>query len=188
MAAPPELPTPRLRLRGWRPSDEPVLDSINRDPEVARYLNRPLGPGVTRAFLAYADAHWAEHGYGIWALESREEPNPGRLLGFAGLGHPDFIPELARRVEIGWRLARSAWGRGLATEAALATRDYATEVAGLRELISIIHPQNRRSQRVAEKLGMVLEGQVMNPVLRIPVDVWQLTLGGEGPNAPSARN
>ena len=70
------------------------------------------------------------------------------------------MPELAHRPEFGWRLARGAWGRGLATEAAGAARDDAFERLGLPELISIIHPENERSRRVATKLGMTIEGEV----------------------------
>ena len=76
--------------------------------------------------------------------------------------------------ELGWRLARSAWGRGLATEAAAAARDDAFERLGLPELISIIHPENERSKRVAVKLGMRMRGEITNPVFGIDVGVWEL--------------
>jgi [ribosomal protein S5]-alanine N-acetyltransferase len=68
-----------------------------------------------------------------------------------------------------------AWGRGLATEAALAARDDALDRLRHPELISIIHPGNQRSQRVATKLGMRIRRQIHNPELAIDVDVWQLT-------------
>jgi hypothetical protein len=77
---------------------------------------------------------------------------------------------------LGWRLARPVWGRGLATEAALACESLARDHLRLNELISIIHPDNRRSQRVAEKLGMAVEGQVEDPVATRPVDIWALDL------------
>jgi len=91
-----------------------------------------------------------------------------------GAAYPTFLPELAARPELGWRLAREAWGRGLAAEAAGAAREDAFARLGLSELISIIHPENRRSRRLAAKLGMVVERQVHNPVLGREVDVWRL--------------
>jgi RimJ/RimL family protein N-acetyltransferase len=169
-----ELQTPRLLLRQWQPGDEVAMAAINSDPEVTRYLNRPVGAAATRAFHAGSVAHWQTHGFGFWALESREPESARRFLGFAGVGHPTFVPELASRVEIGWRLARPAWGRGLATEAARAVRDHVFATLALPELISIIHPDNVRSQRVAEKLGMAISGHVHNPVMGIPVQVWRI--------------
>lgn len=169
-----ELRTARLRLRRWRRDDEPALAAINRDPQVSRYLNRPPpGPALMRSL----EIHWEAYGFGLWALESLEGGATGELLGFAGLSHPTFVPELSAEVEIGWRLAPAAWGRGLATEAASAARAHARERLGLARLISIIHPENVRSQRVAAKLGMSLGRHVHNPVLGIPVEVWELELG-----------
>lgn len=175
-----ELRTPRLLLRRWRAADEAPMAAINRDPEVQRYLNRPITEVALAAFHPTMTGHWEQHGFGPFALESRDAAAdgpgavPGAFLGFAGVAYPSYLPALAGRPEIGWRLARSAWGRGLATEAALAARDHAFGTLGLPELIAIIHPQNARSQSVARKLGMALELQVHNPVLNRVVDVWSL--------------
>jgi RimJ/RimL family protein N-acetyltransferase len=96
-----------------------------------------------------------------------------RFVGFAGFSHPTFIPAVADRPELGWRLARSAWGAGLATEAATAVLRDGFGRLGLSELIAVIHPENERSRRVATKLGMHRERQVHNPVLGREVDIWQ---------------
>jgi RimJ/RimL family protein N-acetyltransferase len=170
-----EILTTRLRLRRWLDADEPVMAAINRDPEVTRYLNRPVDDAATAAFFTHVQAHWAEHGFGLWAVETRESDLAGRFIGFAGIAFPAFLPELASRPELGWRLSRDAWGRGLATEAGAAARDNAFDTLRLPELISIIHPENTRSQRVATKLGMALSQQVHNPVISRDVDVWQLS-------------
>jgi len=85
-----------------------------------------------------------------------------------------FLPELTRRPELGWRLASDTSGRGLATEAAAAARDDAFHRLALSELISIIHPESRRSQRLATKLGMTVQRQIDHPVLDRQVDVWQV--------------
>jgi RimJ/RimL family protein N-acetyltransferase len=148
--------------------------TINADPQVGRYLNNPLDDGSGATVLDRIQAHWARYGFGFLAIEERA-PTVGepQLLGFAGVAYPSFIAELAHRPEIGWRVASAAWGRGYATEAARAALEDARDRLGLDELISIIHPQNTRSRRVAEKLGMTMERQVRNPALGIDIDVWQ---------------
>ncbi|HEU4700928.1 MAG TPA: GNAT family N-acetyltransferase [Conexibacter sp.] len=175
-----ELRTARLVLRRWRPQDEPPMTAINRDPEVQRYLNRPVGEAALAAFLPSVREHWERHGFGLYAVESREPAERRQLLGFAGVAYPTFLPQLAERPEIGWRLARRAWGRGLATEAALAVRAHAFGTLALPELISIVHPENARSQRVATKLGMTVERQVWHAQLRRFVDVWALPAAPAG--------
>jgi RimJ/RimL family protein N-acetyltransferase len=95
------------------------------------------------------------------------------MIGFVGVAHPTFLPELADRPELGWRLSSSSWGNGYATEAALAARDDAFTRLGLDELISIVHPDNDRSRRVTTKVGMKIERQVHNATLGREVDVWQ---------------
>ncbi len=168
------LETERLVLRPWRDADVEPMAAINRDPEVARYLNRPTDDASMRAFHAGMLDHWARFGFGPFAVEGRAGELRGVLLGFVGVGYPEYLAALAARAELGWRLGRASWGLGLATEAALAARDDALERLALPELISIIHPDNVRSQRVAAKLGMALEGSVFNPVLGRDTDVWQI--------------
>jgi RimJ/RimL family protein N-acetyltransferase len=165
--------TRRLLLRRWRPADEAEMARINREPEVGRYLNRPVDEAAVAAFYGLMVGHWQSHGYGPWALESVEAGQEGDFLGFAGLAHvPPFLAAAGAAPELGWRLDPAHWGRGLATEAAVAARDDAFGRLALPEIISIIHPLNARSQRVARKLGMARERQIDNPVLGIQVDVW----------------
>jgi RimJ/RimL family protein N-acetyltransferase len=168
-----ELITPRLRLRRWCAADEAPMAAINRDPEVTHYLNQPVDEQAVSTFFAVVTDHWDRHGFGFYAVESRE-PGQYGFIGFVGVAYPTFVPELAGRPELGWRLGRAAWGRGLATEAAAAARDDAFDRLGLPDLISIIHPENRRSQRLAIRLGMSIERQVHNPTIGRGVDVWQL--------------
>lgn len=169
------LRTPRLILRRWQPSDEPAMADINRAPEVGRYLNRPVDEAAIAGFYGQMVAHWEQHGFGPWSLESTEAETAGRFIGFAGLAHvPPFLSAAGSSPELGWRLAPWAWGRGLATEAARAARDDAFERLELPEVISIIHPLNAQSQRVAEKLGMRRWRTIDNPILAIRTEVWRL--------------
>jgi RimJ/RimL family protein N-acetyltransferase len=88
---------------------------------------------------------------GLWALEVRAT---GRFVDFTGLWSPDFEAPFTPAIEVGWRLARIAWGRGYATEAATAALDFAFERLGLDEVVSFTTPLNRRSVAVMRRLGM----------------------------------
>ena len=146
---PARVETQRLVLRTWRPKDRPAFAVINADPAVTEHVSpMPLSRGESDALVDRIEASWLHRGYGLYAVEDRAS---GLLLGFCGLSHHRALPE---EVEVGWRLARAAWGRGLATEAALACRDLAFDTLRLDRLISVTIEANVRSQRVMEKLGM----------------------------------
>jgi len=154
-AAATAVETDRLVLRRWRPSDAAPLAAINADPEVMRFIGRGavLGRGLSDDLLGRFEREWADRGFGLWAVEERAAP--GELLGFCGLTVPMFLPNLLPAVEVGWRLAPRAWGRGLATEAARAALAFGFGPAhGMREILAIVNPDNVRSLRVTEKLGM----------------------------------
>jgi RimJ/RimL family protein N-acetyltransferase len=159
---PTRLETARLVLRTWRSADRPAFAEINADPEVTEHLEgRPLTRAESDAIVDRAERSWVERGYGWYAVDDLESD---ALLGFAGLSHHRAIPD---EVEIGWRFARSAWGRGLATEAALVCRDLAFDMLNRDRLISITVEANVRSLRVMEKLGM-------RPWRWLPFESWQL--------------
>ncbi|HVV91141.1 MAG TPA: GNAT family N-acetyltransferase, partial [Solirubrobacterales bacterium] len=147
-----ELRTPRLVLRRWREEDYAPMAAINSDPEVTPLLNRRMDAEAVATFPERTARHWAEHGFGHWAVEPVDGPSTGEMIGFVGVAYPRYLPEVADFPELGWRLAPTSWGHGYATEAALAARDDAFDRLGLPALISLIHPDNVRSQRVAKKL------------------------------------
>jgi len=134
---------------------------MNADPEVVRYLG---GTSLTReesdALSARLHAHWRDEGFGLWAL--LEKP-AGRFLGFTGLSHPTFVPDLAHEVELGWRLRRDAWGHGFATEAATRALEEGFARLGLTRIISLVHVENARSRRVAERIGLAFDRVVPHP-------------------------
>ncbi len=149
------LHTERLTLRQFQEEDFETYRKIVADPEVMRYVGagKPLSAASAWQNLALVIGHWQLRGYGLWALELRDRPG---LIGRAGLYFPEGWPGL----EIGWLLQREAWGHGYATEAALAVRTLARDTMPEQGLISLIHPKNHRSVRVAGRLGGKLDDQI----------------------------
>ena len=156
--------TDRLLLRRWRVGDAAAFAAINADPEVMRFIGRGhvLGRGLSDDLIVRFEREWDERGFGLWAVSLRDDPDAA-LLGFCGLTVPMFLPAVLPAVEVGWRLARSAWGRGYATEAARAAVDVGFAEHGLAEIIAIVDPENERSLRVGEKLGLTPRPDRMHP-------------------------
>ena len=148
LSAIPVLETARLRLRRPELGDFDAYAALCADPEVMRYIGDGLPMSRRRAWQAFAAmlGHWALRGYGQFAVESKAT---GAFLGRVGLYQPDPWPG----IELGWTLAGAHWGRGYASEAATAIRDWAFDTLGLTRLVSVIIPENRPSIRIAEKIG-----------------------------------
>jgi RimJ/RimL family protein N-acetyltransferase len=151
-----EIETARLRLRAWREDDLTPYARICADPEVMRYLSGPMTREQSEQQVSEFVRHWQERGFGLWAVE---EKSSGAFIGFIGLLYHEDWSEGEHRTEVGWRLARPFWGRGLATEGAMASLRYGFEELGLDLIISIAVPENLASRRVMEKLGMTLRGE-----------------------------
>ncbi|WP_067499880.1 GNAT family N-acetyltransferase [Actinoplanes sp. TFC3] len=167
--------TARLLLRRWRSDDLDGFAVITAQPEVMRYINdgRTLDRAATAQRLAAYRRHWDEHGFGLYAVELKET---GELAGFTGLAVPAFLPEIMPAVEIGWRLGRAFWGRGLATEAARAVVARTRAELALRRLVSIHVVGNEASARVMVKLGMSLERETVQPGTGRRVRVYAMDL------------
>ncbi len=145
----PDLRTERLLLRGWRDADLDPYAELNADPEVTEFLSTPLDRAACAAMIERIGVHWREHGFGLFAVERAAD---GAFLGFTGVTTLAWAPDPTP--EIGWRLARHAWGSGYATEAAQEAMRFAFQDLALAELVSYTHVDNERSRRVMEKLGM----------------------------------
>jgi RimJ/RimL family protein N-acetyltransferase len=147
------LASERLLLRMFRESDLDAYAEMCADPEVMRYLGD--GVTLTRAEswrnMAFVLGHWQLRGFGLWAVEERDT---GLLVGRAGCWRPEGWPGF----EIGWTLRRAFWDRGYATEAGRMALDQAFCTYGQTHVVSLIHPRNSRSIRVASRLGMGREG------------------------------
>jgi RimJ/RimL family protein N-acetyltransferase len=170
--------TERLRLERWdRAAHAPGLAELNADAEVMHFING--GMALTRVESQMQSdriaEHWRTYGFGLWGVI---EVASGRMVGFAGVSHPLWLPGWERTVEVGWRFARDTWGSGYATEAGRAGLQYGFERLRLAEIISLIHPDNERSLAVAGRLGMTIRDRVRHP--QRPHD---LTVYAAGPPA-----
>jgi ribosomal-protein-alanine N-acetyltransferase len=145
------LRSDRLVLRRWRDSDGDPFAALNTHPEVVEHLPAPLTRADSDAMIDRMEAHFDEFGFGLWALEIA---GTGQFIGFTGLSTPRFAAHFMPAVEIGWRLARWAWGQGYATEAARRALAYGFEDVGLPEIVSFTAVGNSRSRAVMARIGM----------------------------------
>jgi RimJ/RimL family protein N-acetyltransferase len=145
------LESSRLRLRDWQDADLAPFAALNADPRVMEYFPRPLDRAESDAAVVRIRAHFARRGFGLWAVEA---PGVAEFVGFVGLSVPSFEAHFTPCVEIGWRLAREFWGRGYATEAALAVLNHGFGTLGLAEIVSFTAAANARSRAVMERIGM----------------------------------
>jgi RimJ/RimL family protein N-acetyltransferase len=144
----PHIQTERLLLREWRATDLAAHAAMCADDELMRFLGGTIDRDESWRRMAVHAGHWQLRGYGNWVLQ--HAGGDGRMIGRAGLWYPDGWFGL----EVGWKLERSAWGHGYATEAAAAAIAWAWRQLAADQLISVIHPQNLRSLAVARRLGM----------------------------------
>jgi RimJ/RimL family protein N-acetyltransferase len=150
----PTLQTERLLLRPFRAADFEAYAEMNANPEVMRYIDAVQDREAAFRSLCANIGHWEVRGYGPWAVEERAT---GRLVGRAGL----FFWETRPGLELGYALIPSAWGKGYAFEAAARSLRHAHQTLGARGVLSVIHPDNKASIRVTEKLGARLDREVV---------------------------
>jgi len=145
----PTLLTARLTLLPLQEADAKTLHRIYQSEGVLRYFPNPHPPPLDKVqrFIAGQQAHWQQYGYGDWGilLEGERE-----IAGWVGL---QYVPELDE-TEVGFLLDSPFWGKGYATEAALATLKFGFEHFTLDHIIALVHPENAASRRVIEKCGM----------------------------------
>jgi RimJ/RimL family protein N-acetyltransferase len=185
---PRDLITPRLRLRQWRAADLEPFAALNEDPGVMEFMPRCLSREESDAFAVVAQAEIAHRGWGLWATELRDS---GQFIGCIGLCVPSFQAHFTPCVEIDWRLERTSWGRGFATEAARECLRFGFSGLGLSEVVAFTVPANARSRALMQRLGMWrdVEGDFEHPRLlpgdplrrhvlyRLTREAWQRSTG-----------
>ena len=162
--------TDRLLLRHFHILDTEAMIRVFGDAEVMRYGPGPQTVEWVQGRLKTCLLSYQAWGFGPWAVVEKRRHI---TVGYCGLF---YFPDIAGQpeIEIGYRLARSFWARGYATEAVRATRDYAFHVLGTARLIAMIDPQNASSIHVAEKAGMRYEKEVMLPGYTHPDCIYAL--------------
>jgi RimJ/RimL family protein N-acetyltransferase len=130
------------------PEDLDAMAGLLGDPTVMQFYPAPKSRAQSAAWISWNQKNYADHGYGLWIIETLT----GDFVGDCGLTWQQVNG--VRKLEVGYHVGTTWQGRGIATEAATACRDFASEHIGVSELVAIIHPENRASERVAEKIGM----------------------------------
>jgi len=163
-----KLTTQRLFLRHFHILDSKPMYNIFCDAEVMRFSDGIQTKEWVHNWLNTCLERYQKWGYGPYAVVNQN------VIGYCGLF---FFPDIDGQpeVEIGYRLARSTWGQGYATEAAKAVRDYAFTMLGIKRLIAMVDPSNVASIRVAEKIGMRYEKDVMLEGYSHPDHVYVIT-------------
>jgi [ribosomal protein S5]-alanine N-acetyltransferase len=150
------LETLRLILREMVPEDADAMERILSDPETMLYYPAPFDRAGVEAWIERNRRRYQTDGHGLWAVILKSS---GEVIGNCGLikQKVDGVDEL----EVGYHLRRDHWGKGYATEAAQACRDYGLEHYPVSRIISLIRPDNLPSRRVAERNGMTLWKEVV---------------------------
>ena len=139
------LRTFRLLLRPWRDEDIAAFAEMSTDPAVMEYLVPLSSRGLSvEAWVTGKRTHWDEYGFGQWVVELSGEAS---FIGVVRLETVSYETHFTPAVEVAWRLERSYWGRGYATEAAKAALDLGFGELGLREIVALTVPANQRSRR-----------------------------------------
>jgi RimJ/RimL family protein N-acetyltransferase len=146
-----ELETERLVLRQWRPADREPFAALNADPRVMEFFPATMDRRASDVMADRCEALIAERGWGFWAVEVKQS---GRFIGYVGLHIPAAELPFSPCVEVGWRIARNAWGKGYATEAARSALEAGFAQLELPEIVSFTALGNHRSRAVMQRLGM----------------------------------
>ncbi|KTD37348.1 acetyltransferase [Legionella moravica] len=158
------IKTSRLILRPWYEQDRKPYFEINQDEKVLEFLPGAMSEVQINQFMQHQNAQFKIRHYMLWAVELQ---NTGELIGFIGLNYFDQPTHFSPAVEIGWRLGSQYWGYGYATEGALASLDYGFNQLKLSEIVAFTVPNNLRSRKVMEKIGMAhdINGSFAHPKL-----------------------
>jgi RimJ/RimL family protein N-acetyltransferase len=143
--------TPRLLLRPWRDDDREPFAAMSADPGVMEHFPAVLDRAASDRVIDRLRAHFAERGYGFWAVEA---PGVAPFVGLVGLLHQTYAAPWTPGIEIGWRIARPHWGQGYAPEAAAEALRIGFADLGADEIVAITVATNAKSRRVMTKLGM----------------------------------
>lgn len=147
-----ELNTPRLILRNWRLADLPIWIEMNSDPITLKYFPRTFTEAESRASFERIKSFLELHEFGLWAAEEKESE---KFMGFIGLSE-QYVEGISFTpcIEIGWRLDKSYWNKGYATEGASAVLKFGSEILKIDKIFSYTTRINTPSLNVMKKIGL----------------------------------
>ena len=154
--------TQRLIFRSWQEEDISYLARLNSDDKVMEYFLKKLSYQQTIALYNQIQEEFTIYGFGAYSVEEKET---GVFIGFVGLHNVTFEVDFAPAVEILWRLLPEFWGKGYATEAAIACLNYAKKELKLKEIVSFTSLLNKRSEHVMQKIGMARIKEFNHPLV-----------------------
>jgi RimJ/RimL family protein N-acetyltransferase len=169
------LRTPRLLLREWRDDDAAPFAAMSADPAMSEFLLPYPDQAAIDAWIERARRRWAEHGFGLFAVEL---PGEAPFIGVVGLNDLHPAVPAAPAIEAAWRITPAHWGNGYATEAARAALEDGFYRLGLKEIVAIAMERNQRSRRVMEHIGMI----------RDPAEDFDFNHPALGPDHPLRRH
>ena len=156
------IKTKRLGLRNWNASDLLPFTEMCQDKEVMKYFPNLLSEKDTENFIKRMQVHFKEFGFCYFAVDIL---GTNEFIGFTGMLHQNYESPFTPCVDIGWRLKKSAWNNGFATEAAIACLDFASEKLNLKEIYSIASKVNVSSIHIMKKIGMNYHSDFQHPAL-----------------------
>jgi len=156
------IETQRLGLRKWKASDLAPFAEMNGDKRVMEFFPATLTFSESVSMLKRIEDFFERNNFGLWATEIKEGK---KFIGFVGLNVPQFQADFMPCTEIGWRLGIDHWGKGYATEAAIACLEYGFTRLRLAEIVSFTSRLNIRSENVMKKIGMQYAGSFEHPFI-----------------------
>ena len=153
----------RLGFRNWSARDLEEFANLNADEEVMEHFPKTLSKAEVENLIEKMRGHYDKKGFTYYAVEILET---AEFIGMIGLAYQEYKTDFTPAVDIGWRLKRSAWGNGYATEGAKRCLDYAFDSLGINEVISVCVVKNTKSENVMKKIGMKKIGEFNHPELK----------------------
>lgn len=154
----------RLGFRRWQASDQHRFASLNGDIFVMKYFPNVLTREASNFLIDRYEAHFTEKGYGMWAVETKENQE---FIGSIGLLEINMPVDFTGSPEIGWRLDKKFWQKGYAVEGATACLDYAFNVLKMNEVYSFTSILNQPSEKVMKRIGMKKMGEFDHPNVKV---------------------
>jgi len=150
----------RLGFRNWTEGDIEEFSKMNSDKKVMEYFPNTLSKKEVENLIEKLQKNYADHGFTYYATEILETKE---FIGMIGLAYQKYKSKFTPAIDIGWRLKRSSWGNGYATEGAMRCIEYAFNDLKINKIISVCTIANKKSENVMKKIGMTRQGEFNHP-------------------------